>query len=95
MKTWKSIDDVLDFDISAGTMLYYRPPINSDTMRDRLAFMEKAGNRWWPLLAGVYLLVAQKNVAGMTVIELKKQFRKVSYLNTAEPVAREVESLYG
>ncbi|HBE93326.1 MAG TPA: SAM-dependent methyltransferase [Gammaproteobacteria bacterium] len=80
---------LLDFDINAGTMLYYRPPVRSESMRDRLTFLESAGNRWWPMLAAVYLLVAQKNEAGMTVIEMKKSFRKVSYLNAAEPVAME------
>jgi SAM-dependent methyltransferase len=78
---------LLDFDIHTGTMLYYRPPSGSHAMRDRLAFLEKAGNRWWPMLAAVYLLVAQKNEAGMTVIEMNRSFRKVSYLNAAEPVA--------
>lgn len=84
MRDWLKL---LDFDIGAGTMLYYRPPATGHAMRDRLAFLEKAGNRWWPMLAAVYLLVAQKNEAGMTVIEMNRRFRKVTYLNTAEPVA--------
>lgn len=79
---------LLDFDINAGMMLYYRPPSRSVVLRNRLAFLEKAGNRWWPMLSAVYMLTAQKNVAGMTIIEMKQRFRKVPYLNVVEPVAK-------
>ena len=91
MRDWLRL---LDFDISAGTMLYYRPPVRSESMHARLTFLESAGNRWWPMLAAVHLLVAQKNEAGMTVIEMNKRFRKVSYLNTVEPVAMEGRRFY-
>ena len=86
MRDWLRL---LDFDINAGTMLYYRPPVSSKSMQARLSFLDSAGNRWWPMLAAVHLLVAQKNEAGMTVIKLNKNYRKVSYLNAAEPIAKE------
>jgi hypothetical protein len=38
----------------------------------RLRFMEKAGARAWPLLAGINIVVAQKRVATLTPIKLRR-----------------------
>jgi hypothetical protein len=84
IKDWLSL---LDYDVTAGKMMYYRPPTNSEMLRDRLFFMENAGDRWWPMLAAVYLLVAQKREAGMTVIDVRQSFKKPAYLNTRQVVA--------
>ncbi len=63
LKDWLKL---LDFEFTHGSMLYYRPPLASATAMDRLRFLEKAGNRWWPMTGAVYLLVAKKRVIGMT-----------------------------
>ncbi len=63
LKDWLAL---LDFELTHGSMLYYRPPVRHEGLRDRLYFMEKVGDRWWPLAAAVYLLVAKKRVAGLT-----------------------------
>ena len=44
----------------------------------RLEWMERAGDRWWPVLGGVYLLTAVKRVRGMRMLqprwkEIKRQ----------------------
>jgi len=91
MRDWLSL---LDFEITAGVMLYYRPPLSSHALRDRLRFLEKAGDRWWPMFAAAYMLLAQKREAGMTVIELRQRFRRPRYLGAAEPVARGSHKLY-
>jgi len=63
LKDWLKL---LEFDLEQGQMLYYRPPLASETAMDRLRFLDKAGDRWWPMAGAVYLLVARKRVAGMT-----------------------------
>jgi len=40
------------------------------------------------MLGGVYLLVARKRDAGMTVIDIGRKVRKRTFLNVAEPVAK-------
>ena len=63
IKDWLKL---LDFELVRGNMLYYRPPLTSEAAMHRLRFLDKAGDRWWPLAGAVYLLVAKKRVAGMT-----------------------------
>jgi SAM-dependent methyltransferase len=66
LKDWLRL---LDFELTQGQMLFYRPPLLREGMMDRLFFLDKMGDRWWPMMAGVYLLVARKRVIGMTPIK--------------------------
>lgn len=59
---------LLDFEWVAGRMLYYRPLLGSEGLMERFHFLEAIGDRWWPLGAAVYLIVAKKRVAGMTTL---------------------------
>ena len=65
IKDWLKL---LQFEISHGSMLYYRPPFQKSTTLDRFRMMDKMGDRWWPMMAGAYLLVAKKRVEGITPI---------------------------
>lgn len=67
VKDWLSL---LDFECTSGGMLYYRPPFARENLMERFAFLEQAGDRWWPLMAAVYLVVAKKRVFGMTPLPL-------------------------
>ncbi|MFL6621364.1 MAG: class I SAM-dependent methyltransferase [Sulfurifustaceae bacterium] len=68
VKDWLAL---LDFECTQGAMLYYRPPFTGEHVMERLFFIEKAGDRWWPLAAAVYLLVAKKRVFGMTPLPIE------------------------
>jgi SAM-dependent methyltransferase len=85
IREWLSL---LDFQIVGGMMLYYSPLIKSQAMRQRFSFMEAAGDRWWPMLGSVYLLVAQKRDQGTTVIDLRENFKEDAYMNIAEPAVK-------
>lgn len=65
IKDWLAL---MHFDITGGSMMYYRPPLTNSALLDRLFALDKLGDRWWPMMAGVYLLVARKRVAGLTPI---------------------------
>lgn len=82
VKDWLQL---LDFDLTQGGMLYYRPPIRRESLMERLRFLDKAGDRWWPMTAAVYLLVAKKRVAGMT--PLRPAWKLVSTNGRAAPEA--------
>jgi SAM-dependent methyltransferase len=65
IKDWLAL---LGLEIVAGQMACYAPPSREDQWRERFAFMEKAGDRWWPIAGGVFFLQAVKRVRGLRLI---------------------------
>lgn len=65
LRDWLSL---LDFEVTQGSLLYYRPPLRRQRWMDRLFFLERMGDRWWPLGAAVYVLVAKKRTPGLTPV---------------------------
>jgi len=47
----------------------YEPPINDEKWLKRFAFMDKMGSKWWPMMGGLYFIVARKRVANMTLLK--------------------------
>lgn len=78
MKDWLTL---LGLEIGGGQMSCYSPPCGQQKWLDRFEFMEKAGDRWWPIAGGVYFLEAVKRVRGMRVITPKWSDRLVSGKN--------------
>lgn len=66
LKDWFKL---LSFEIERGRFGCYVPPCLTDTWLRRWAFMEKAGDRWWPVCGAVYVVSAVKRVAGMRLVE--------------------------
>ena len=66
LKDWLAL---LDFEMAAGRLCCYAPPINQEKWLRRFNFMEFSGDRWWPISGGVYFLQAVKRVHGMRVIK--------------------------
>lgn len=65
IKDWLSL---LGFDVSAGNLACYAPPMKSEKWIRRFGFLEQAGDRWWGVSGGVYMLQAIKRVRGMRII---------------------------
>ncbi len=65
VKDWFAL---LGLEIVAGSMACYAPPCAEQKWLDRFDFMEKAGDRWWPIAGGVYFLQAIKRVRGIRLI---------------------------
>ena len=65
LKDWLAL---LELDIVAGRTGCYVPPCAQEKWIERLGFMEKAGDRWWPIGGGVYFLHVVKRVRGMRII---------------------------
>lgn len=74
LKDWLAL---LGFEITGGQMSCYSPPCVQQKWLDRFGFMEKAGDRWWPMAGGVYFLEAVKRVRGMRLIMPKWSDRLV------------------
>jgi SAM-dependent methyltransferase len=65
LKDWLKL---LSFEVHRGRFGCYVPWARSDRWLSRWRFMEKAGDRWWPVLGSVYMLTAVKRVRGMRLI---------------------------
>ncbi len=65
LKDWMAL---LGFEIAGGRMCGYVPPMQGEKWLGRCAFMEHAGDRWWPFAGGVYFLHGIKRVHGTRVI---------------------------
>ena len=65
LKDWFKL---LSLELDRGRYGCYAPPCRTDRWLGRWAFMEKAGDRWWPVCGAVYVVSAVKRVAGMRLI---------------------------
>jgi SAM-dependent methyltransferase len=65
VKDWLAL---LGFDVNAGRLVGYAPPIDGAKLRRRFGFMEPAGDRWWAVGGAVYMLQAVKRVRGMRLL---------------------------
>ena len=65
VKDWLKL---LSFDFARGRFGCYAPSARSATWLNRWRFMEKAGDRWWPVLGAIYMLTAVKRVRGMRLV---------------------------
>lgn len=54
---------LMGFDIERTDVRVFRPPLRRDAALKRLAFLERMGERYWPMLAGVYVIQAVKRVS--------------------------------
>ncbi|MEW6677080.1 MAG: methyltransferase domain-containing protein [Pseudomonadota bacterium] len=68
LKDWLAL---LGFEIAGGRLACYAPPIDRTAWIERFSFLEAAGDRWWALGGGVYLIHAVKRVQCMRLIEPK------------------------
>jgi SAM-dependent methyltransferase len=59
---------LLGFDEQRGRFGCYRPPCRTERWLERMAFMEPAGDRWWPICGAVYAVSAVKRVRAMRLV---------------------------
>jgi len=65
LKDWLAL---LGFELNGGRFGCYAPPFSQGHWLERFGFMEKAGERWWPICGSVYVVRAVKRVAGMRLV---------------------------
>jgi SAM-dependent methyltransferase len=65
IKDWLAL---LGFETQAGSFGCYAPVVTSTKWLERWRFMDKAGDRWWPICGGAYILQGIKRVQGMRLI---------------------------
>ncbi len=65
VKDWLKL---LSFEFARGRFGCYAPSARTAAWLHRWRFMERAGDRWWPVFGAVYLLTAVKRVRGMRLV---------------------------
>ncbi|MCS6787063.1 MAG: methyltransferase domain-containing protein [Thiobacillaceae bacterium] len=68
LKDWLAL---LGFELTSGRMICYAPPFGRADWLDRFAWLESAGDRWWAMGGGIYLLLAVKRRVGLRLIAPK------------------------
>jgi hypothetical protein len=68
---------LLGFEVEIGRFGCWRPPFDSEQWLARFEWMDRIGDRWWPVLGAVYFVVAVKRVRGMRLVgPLRRERRK-------------------
>jgi SAM-dependent methyltransferase len=66
---------LLSFEVEGGRFGAYRPALASPRWLERFAWMDRIGDRWWPVFGAVYMVVAVKRVRGMRLVGLARRER--------------------
>lgn len=82
---WLSL---LGMDVEKTDVAVFRPPASTEALLRRMAFIDKPGRRFWPMLAGVYAVQAVKRVHWVTPIRpARKRLRRFGN-RVLEPTTR-------
>ena len=69
--------ELLGFQSLSGSMLNYQLPKLTQRWRRRMAWMNSAGDRWWPTLGAVYVMAFRKKTyGGLGVRQTSRNGRK-------------------
>jgi SAM-dependent methyltransferase len=85
IKDWLTL---LGFEVVAGQLSAYAPPIEQDKWRKRFNWLERLGDRWWPVAGGVYMLQAVKRVQAMRVVQPAWRDQRKARLQIAQAARR-------
>ena len=79
---------LLGFEVQVSRFGGWTPALGSERWLQRLSWMDAVGQRWCPILGGVYLLMATKRVPGGRLIDGRRWRTVRSPAAATAPVAR-------
>ncbi len=79
---------LLGFEVQVSRFGGWPPALGSERWMQRLDWMDAVGERWWPILGGVYLLMATKRVPGGRLINGRRWRTVRSPAAATVPLAR-------
>lgn len=74
LKDWLKL---LNMQVNRGNFGCYAPPCTTKKWLRRFAFMEKAGDRWWPYFGAIYIVQAIKHIKNICFIGLTWKQKKI------------------
>jgi len=84
---------LLSFEVEGGRFGCYKPPLSSQRWLDRFDWMDRLGDRWWPVLGSVYAVTAVKRVRGMRLVGLARKERRKAQAAPAVVANRSSDSM--
>jgi len=74
---WRLRDwlQLLSLELESGRFGCWRPPLANQRWLESWSWIDRAGERWWPVFGAVYFLVAVKRVRGMRLVGLARSPR--------------------
>lgn len=72
LKDWLSL---LGFSSETKQGVFFRPPIDNQALLNKLVFMEKIGETYWPFISTSYIFVATKRISTLTPIKSTWQLK--------------------
>ncbi len=86
IKDWLSL---LDFEIEKTKCFFFSPPIQNQKLLKKLMPLERFGRYCWPILGGLYIVVAKKRVVPLNPIKMQwRAKRSVIGAGVVEPTTR-------
>lgn len=79
---------LLGFEVQVSRFGGWTPALGSERWMQRLGWLESMGQRWWPILGGVYLILATKRVPGVRWLEGRRWRTVRSPASGTVPIAR-------
>lgn len=79
---------LLGFEVQISRFGGWTPAFESEKWVNRWSALDRVGPRWWPILGGVYLIMATKRVAGGRLLSSKPWRAVRSPAASTAPVAR-------
>lgn len=76
---------LLSFEVEGARFGVFRPPLEQARWLDRWRWADRIGERWCPVVGGVYALLAAKRVRGMRLVGLAR--RQARYARAPRAVA--------
>ena len=70
---------LLSFEVESGRFGCWKPPLHSEAILQRFDWMDRIGDRWWPVLGAVYFVVAVKRVRGMRLVGLLRNEKRKAH----------------
>jgi len=80
--------ELIGFEVFASCYLDYLPPVSHPRVRKALGFLDKAGDRWWPVFAGVYIIMAKKKNLKPVKVSMIDSIKKRLNPKFPQPAAR-------
>ena len=66
IKDWLAL---LGLEYVSAQFCCFEPPINDEKWLKRFSVIDKMGEKWWPMMGGLYFIVAKKRVVNMTLLK--------------------------
>jgi SAM-dependent methyltransferase len=88
LKDWFSL---LGFEMQTGSFGCYAPAVTQEKWLRRFEFLDRAGDRWWPIAGAVYIVQAVKRQHGLRLITPKWHDRKARAKAMAAVTQRSTE----